>query len=129
MKNTPAPSVPRKIFPPILDYHYFENRQHYPFQHNADDFALVNALYTHVGALHSIDNAGYLHGVGDEEEVAGPLDAFSLALAQSLLPYFDFLRHVDSSRQLIIPGFLADHAPIYYATYMWNNLIDRVSQV
>jgi hypothetical protein len=83
-------------------------------------------LYTHVGALHYLDNAGHLHDISEEEEVAGPLDAFSLALAQSLLPHFGFLRHVDRSRELIIPGFLADHAPIYYAIYMWNNLIDRV---
>jgi hypothetical protein len=45
MKKIPPPSVPSKTFPPNLDYRYFENRQHCPFQQDATSFSLVNAWW------------------------------------------------------------------------------------
>jgi triacylglycerol lipase len=90
------------------------------FVNNSDIISKVppGILYTHIGALKYIDNSGHLHHLTDESQIVS--DADLIQLSQSLLHKFNFLRHVGGFN-IIIPGFIADHAPIYYALNVWNN--------
>jgi hypothetical protein len=76
-------------------------------------------LYTHLGALKFIDNAGHLHHIDDESQI--PADVNALQSAQPFLHRLRFLGHALSGFKLLVPGFLADHAPVYYALHAWNN--------
>lgn len=90
------------------------------FVNNSDIIAKVppGVLYTHFGALKYIDNAGHLHHLMDESQIVS--DADVMQLSQSLFQKFSFLGHIGKFK-IIVPGFLADHAPIYYALNVWNN--------
>lgn len=69
--------------------------------------------YTHVGRLKFFDAAGHLHDVADESSIEVETDARAhfKSLKLKLAGRFGFL----------IPSIFADHAPIYYASYTWNN--------
>lgn len=73
-------------------------------------------LFTHAGALEFIDNNGYLHTAWHEHTDAthrmlDPGGALVGSLkTQCRVP------------AMIVPGLFADHAPINYATLLWNNL-------
>ena len=68
--------------------------------------------YTHVGLLKFIDAAGQLHDVAPADSIGvTPLSRFA-AWKLRLKARFGFL----------IPSIFADHAPIYYASHIWNNL-------
>lgn len=88
---------------------------------NSDIIARVppRVLYTHIGALKFIDNAGHLHDIDDETQILA--DANALQASQPLLQRLQFLGHAMKGSKLLLPGFLADHAPIYYVAHIWNN--------
>ena len=65
-----------------------------------------DAAYTHVGQFVFIDAAGHLHTNLPEP----PTQDFEIP------PGF-----VANADRLIIPALIADHAPIYYASHIWNN--------
>jgi hypothetical protein len=66
-----------------------------------------------------IDNAGHLHHIEDESQILSDVNA--VQASQPLLQRLQFLGHAFKGFKLILPGFLADHAPVYYALHMWNN--------
>jgi len=83
------------------------------------------AAYTHVGQLKFIDADGHLDpNVADPINADGPLPEptramkwavrLSRALGQAGAP-------LANAVGLTIPAPFADHAPIYYASYIWNN--------
>ncbi|HEY0547937.1 MAG TPA: lipase family protein [Pyrinomonadaceae bacterium] len=88
---------------------------------NSDIIARVppRILYTHVGSMKFIDNAGHLHHIEDESQILSDVNA--VQASQPLLQRLQFLGHAFKGFKLILPGFLADHAPVYYALHMWNN--------
>lgn len=90
------------------------------FANNSDIIAKVppRVIYRHIGALKFIDNSGHLHSLEDETMVVGEADVSQLS--QSFLQGFHFLGHIGGHAK-ILPGFLADHAPIFYALHVWNN--------
>jgi triacylglycerol lipase len=65
-----------------------------------------DAAYTHVGQFVFIDAAGHLHTNLPEP----PTEDFKIPRG--------FVANAD---RLIIPALIADHAPIYYASHIWNN--------
>jgi triacylglycerol lipase len=65
-----------------------------------------DAAYRHVGQFVFIDAAGHLHTNLPEP----PAQDFEIP------PGF-----VANADRLIIPALIADHAPIYYASHIWNN--------
>jgi triacylglycerol lipase len=69
--------------------------------------------YTHVGLLKYIDAAGHLHDVEDESSIEVETDPLSHFTAWKL--------RLEARLDIIIPSIFADHAPIYYASYVWNN--------
>jgi triacylglycerol lipase len=69
--------------------------------------------YTHVGLLKFIDAAGHLHDVVDESEIDVEIEPLSHFAAWKL--------RLEARLGFIIPSIFADHAPIYYASYVWNN--------
>ena len=76
----------------------------------------AEVLFTHAGALEFIDNNGCLHTARHEQ--TGATDRMidpGGALVGSLKTQ---CRVPD----MIAPGLVADHAPINYATLLWNNL-------
>jgi len=70
--------------------------------------------YTHVGLLKFIDAAGLLHDVADESEIEVEMDPLSRFAAWKL--------RLKARLGFLIPSIFADHAPIYYASHIWNNL-------
>jgi pimeloyl-ACP methyl ester carboxylesterase len=88
---------------------------------NSDLIARVppRILYTHIGALKFIDNAGHLHDIDDESQILADVNA--LQASQPFLQRLQFLGHGLKGFKLLLPGFLADHAPVYYASHIWNN--------
>ncbi|MBV9957216.1 MAG: lipase family protein [Acidobacteria bacterium] len=88
---------------------------------NSDLIARVppRILYTHIGTLKFIDNAGHLHHIDDESQILS--DTNALQSVQPFLHRLRFLGHALSGFKLLVPGFLADHAPVYYALHAWNN--------
>lgn len=69
--------------------------------------------HTHVGLLKFIDAAGHLHDVVDESSIEVEMDPLSRFAAWKL--------RLKARLGFIIPSIFADHAPIYYASYVWNN--------
>lgn len=69
--------------------------------------------YTHVGLLKFIDAAGHLHDVVDESSIEVEMDPLSHFTAWKL--------RLEARLGIVIPSIFADHAPIYYASYVWNN--------
>lgn len=69
--------------------------------------------YTHVGLLKFIDAAGHLHDAADESETVVEMNPLSHFTALKL--------RLEARLGIIIPSIFADHAPIYYASYVWNN--------
>jgi triacylglycerol lipase len=71
--------------------------------------------YVHVGQVKFIDAAGQLHDALPEETEGG---------IEHLLERLGHKgrRLLEDWIELTIPAPFADHAPIYYATYIWNNL-------
>jgi triacylglycerol lipase len=69
--------------------------------------------YTHVGLLKYFDAAGHLHDVTDEASIEVETDPLSHFTAWKL--------RLEAQLGIIIPSIFADHAPIYYASYVWNN--------
>lgn len=69
--------------------------------------------YAHVGLLKFIDAAGHLHDVADESSIEVEMDPLSHFTAWKL--------RLEARLGIIIPSIFADHAPIYYASYVWNN--------
>jgi triacylglycerol lipase len=82
-------------------------------------------LYTHVGKLKYFDSAGHLHEL--ERAADAGLEPQLPSNTRSWLLQLSFLGHASVSLlvnpfKIIIPAPLADHAPIYYACYAWNNV-------
>jgi triacylglycerol lipase len=82
-------------------------------------------LYTHVGALKFIDSAGHVHELANEADAS--IEPHLSTHAQAFLHQLSFLGHdalalFGGIDRIIIPAPLADHAPIYYASHIWNNL-------
>lgn len=71
--------------------------------------------YTHVGLLKFIDAAGHLHDVADESSIEVEMDPLSRFAAWKL--------RLKARLGFIIPSIFADHAPIYYASFVWNNYV------
>jgi hypothetical protein len=69
--------------------------------------------YTHVGLLKYFDAGGHLHDVTDESSIEVETDPISHFNAWKL--------RLEAGLGIIIPSIFADHAPIYYASYVWNN--------
>ena len=69
--------------------------------------------YTHVGLLKFIDAAGNLHDVKNESSIEVETDPLSHFTA--------WKARLAADLGIIIPSIFADHAPIYYASYVWNN--------
>ena len=79
------------------------------------------AAYTHVGQLKFIDADGQLRpDVAEDSALPEPTAAQELALRlYRVLGQTGAL--VANALGLTIPAPIADHAPIYYASYIWNN--------
>ena len=69
--------------------------------------------YTHVGLLKYFDAAGHLHDVINPSSIEIETDPLSHFTAWKL--------RLEARLNIIIPSIFADHAPIYYASYVWNN--------
>lgn len=85
------------------------------FQNNTDLVTHVplGLLYHHVGARAFIDAGGHLHRHLSLPDWLVPADPQALRrLVTSLKDR--------QSRPPVVPGFLADHAPVNYATLIWN---------
>jgi triacylglycerol lipase len=92
------------------------DRLHYRFVYNVDVVAKIppGAAYRHVGQLKWIDTDGHLHDeMPDDaenlEELPARFGRRSCALLKNILGF-------------TIPAPFANHAPIYYASHLWNNL-------
>jgi hypothetical protein len=90
---------------------------HYRFVYNVDVVPKIppGEAYRHVGQVKFIDKDGHLHDEMPDEDDAGVEDLLarlghqSFALLKNLLGF-------------TIPAPFANHAPIYYASHIWNNL-------
>jgi hypothetical protein len=71
--------------------------------------------YVHVGQVKYIDAAGQLHDAMPEETEGGIEHLLERLGHKGRKLLEDWI-------ELTIPAPFADHAPIYYATYIWNNL-------
>jgi triacylglycerol lipase len=90
------------------------------FRNNSDIVTHVplGLVFRHVGELEFIDGAGTWHpGVSSLQEAL--LEASSLQLAASDAHNIAALLGLCDSG-IVLPGFLADHAPINYAVRIWN---------
>src|SRR5262245_35167014 len=87
----------------------------YRFQNNTDlvTHLPVGLIYRHVGHKRFIDTGGHLHR---DESALHLLSALDPVLMK---PIVETLRD-PSQRVGIVSGVLADHAPINYATLIWN---------
>jgi triacylglycerol lipase len=92
--------------------------QAYRFVNNNDIVTKVPPppLYQHVGDLQHIDRQGSIHAYPDAVE--GVVDGLQAELAS----FFDSLQGLNSDFTGLIPEALVDHVPIFYATYIWNNI-------
>ena len=88
----------------------------YRFVYNVDVVRRIppGEPYTHVGQLKYIDTDGHLHdempaGAENLEELPARFGRRSCALLKNILGF-------------TIPAPFANHAPIYYASHLWNNL-------
>ena len=89
----------------------------YRFVYNVDVVRRIppGEAYTHVGQLKFIDKDGHLHDEMPDEDDAGIEDLLArlghrrFALLKNLLGF-------------TIPAPFANHAPIYYASRIWNNV-------
>lgn len=78
------------------------------------------AAYTHVGQLKFIDADGHLDPNVTREDGGSPTTAQKLAMRlYGVLGQGSAL--VAKALGLTVPALIADHAPIYYASYIWNN--------
>ena len=112
-----SPRVGNVAFRARFELHPFA-RNAYRFQHHKD---MVTKLppeklcfsYKHVDTLEYIDKDGNLHGPG------GAADDSSGA---ELAHFISILRQAHADGTLPLPDALVDHAPIYYAVHVWNNI-------
>lgn len=89
------------------------------FVNNKDIIAKLppRGLYTHVGALKYIDNAGHIHSLDEESEMASAADGSQL---ESDIEKLRTWQRNGSDFQINLPDFIVDHFPINYATRVWN---------
>ncbi len=103
------------------------NAKTYRVVFNKDVVAKIppGETYTHVGQLKFIDSDGHLHTdlpnlTTDDRGIPEPTSAQQWAVRlHNLLGRGSKL--VANAFGLTIPAPFADHAPIYYATHIWNN--------
>ena len=77
----------------------------------------LGLLFRHVGELQLIDGAGHLHrDLARSTEMTLDPGARSLSPKDALA----MQAQIRGGADLPVPGFLADHAPINYATLVWN---------
>jgi triacylglycerol lipase len=90
----------------------------YRFVYNNDLVTRVPpaGLYQHVGDLKHIDRLGFIHEYPDAVE--GVVDGIQAELAS----LFDSLKGLRPGFTGLIPEAIVDHVPIFYATYIWNNI-------
>ena len=90
----------------------------YRFVNNNDLVTRVPpaGLYQHVGDLKHIDRLGSIHEYPDAVE--GVVDGLQAELAS----LFDSLKGLSPGFTSLIPEAIVDHVPIFYATYIWNNI-------
>jgi hypothetical protein len=99
------------------------NANTYRFVHGIDvaQKLFPGKAYTHVGQLKFIDENGQLRP-NVTEGVALPEPTGTQAVALRLYRVFgQASAYVANALGLTIPAPIADHAPIYYASYIWNN--------
>jgi len=91
----------------------------YRFQNNTDlvTHLPIGLVYAHVGQREFIDAGGHLHRNLALPDWLIPTDPVTLGSLRTLITGV-------VTRPAAVPGFLADHAPINYATLIWN-LFDR----
>ena len=89
----------------------------YRFVYNVDVVRRIppGEAYRHVGQLKFIDKDGHLHDEMPDEDDAGIEDL----LARIGHTRFALLKNLLGCT---IPAPFANHAPIYYASHLWNNL-------
>jgi triacylglycerol lipase len=73
-------------------------------------------LYRHVGEVKYIDDSGHVHSQ------MSAWDVLENAISPGIIPRFESIRDSVFGADIPLPGFIADHAPVYYATYLYNAL-------
>lgn|GEM_PF-6688492 len=73
-------------------------------------------LYRHAGKVQYIDDAGQVHAR------MSLWDELENAISPDIIPRFSAIRDSIFGFDIPLPGFIADHAPVYYATYLYNLL-------
>ena len=98
----------------------------YRFQNNVDVATKIppGAVYTHVGQLKFIDDHGIVHTdaggtTGGSLPQPTPAQRWAVRLHRLLGQASALAANLFG---LTIPAPFADHSPIYYASYIWNNL-------
>jgi hypothetical protein len=106
--------------PRVGDLH-FKNRfsfKTYRFVNNNDIVTKVPppGLYHHVGDLKYIDPQGFIYEDYDpwKEAVSG--------IQSEISSFLDSLGKMSPGLEFLIPPAIVDHVPIFYATYIWNNI-------
>lgn len=95
----------------------------YRFINNSDIIAKVppEILYAHVGTTMFIDKAGQMHSIEDKSLMLPRFDALQISLPHLQKLKFFISGKMPKAFQIPAPGFLTDHAPIYYAVHIWNS--------
>jgi triacylglycerol lipase len=90
------------------------------FRHNSDLVTHVplGLVFRHVGNLEFIDGSGHFYKDVDESQEM-LLGAASLNLSAGTADNLQNILRLAGSGA-VLPGFLADHAPVNYATRIWN---------
>jgi hypothetical protein len=72
--------------------------------------------FEHVGDLKYIDHQGLVHeDIKWWERVADNI-------VSELLSILDIVKRINAGDNVLIPQGIVDHVPIFYSTYIWNNI-------
>lgn len=90
----------------------------YRFVNNNDLVTRVPpaGLYQHVGDLKHIDGQGCIHEYPDATE--GVMNGIGSEILSGVNALAGRLAGIEA----LIPEAIVDHVPIFYATYIWNNI-------
>jgi hypothetical protein len=77
---------------------------------------LPPGLYHHVGDLKYIDSLGFIH------EDYDPWKGAVSGIQSEISSFLDSLGKMGTGLEILIPEAIVDHVPIFYATYIWNNV-------
>jgi len=92
--------------------------KNYRFVNNNDVVPKVPPppLYQHVGDLKYIDHNGLVNE--DIKWWERDLDN----IASEILSVLNIVKRVNAGNNVLIPQAIVDHVPIFYSTYIWNNI-------